>query len=134
MLDGGSRHRARERALELLYEAFIKGRPVGVIIASLPVAPDPYASTLARAAEEQRDDSDERISRHLREWSFDRLALVDRLIMELALGELSLAAPPPRAVVLDEAVELAHEFSTDGSPRFVNGVLSACLEETPSPE
>ncbi len=134
MLDGGSRHRARERALELLYEAFIKDRPVGVIIASLPVAPDAYASAIARAAEDRRDVSDERISRHLREWSLDRLAVVDRLIMELALGELSMDGSPPRAVVLDEAVELAHEFSTEGSARFVNGVLSACLEEAPSPE
>jgi N utilization substance protein B len=48
--------------------------------------------------------------------------------MIMAIGELLLDEPPPRAVVMDEAVEMAKVFSTDGSAAFVNGVLSACVE------
>ena len=58
----------------------------------------------------------------------ERIAMVDRIIMIMAIGELLLEDPPPRAVVMDEAVELAKVFSTDGSASFVNGVLSACVE------
>ena len=50
--------------------------------------------------------------------------MIDRIVMELALAEASLEDPPPRAVILDEAVELAKRFSTDDSSRFVNGMLS----------
>ena len=55
------------------------------------------------------------------------MAVIDRLIMVLAVGELLGASPPPDAVVLDEAVELAKTYSTDASPRFVNGVLAAVV-------
>jgi len=61
-------------------------------------------------------------------WSLDRIALIDRLIMIMAIGELLLDDAPPRAVVMDEAVEMAKVFSTDGSASFVNGVLAACVE------
>ena len=115
--------------MEILYEAFIKERPVAQIVTSLAMTPDAYAVTLARAAEEHRISSDERIAGHLRDWTLERLALVDRLIMEMALGELALEESPPAAVVLNEAVELAHDFSTEGSPSFVNGVLAACISD-----
>jgi N utilization substance protein B len=66
------------------------------------------------------------ITRFAVDWPLDRIAIVDRLVMTLAIGELLMEDAPPKAVVLDEAVELAKVFSTDGSPAFVNGVLSAC--------
>jgi N utilization substance protein B len=71
---------------------------------------------------------EELIGAHATEWTIDRLAVIDRLIMTLALGELLCDEPPPTAVVLDEAVELAKTFSTEGSGSFVNGVLTACTE------
>ena len=61
------------------------------------------------------------------DWSLERMAVLDRLVMVLAIGELLGEHPPPDAVVLDEAVELAKTYSTDASPRFVNGVLAAVL-------
>jgi len=62
------------------------------------------------------------------EWTLERLAVIDRLVMTLALGELMLDDPPPTPVVLDEAVELAKVYSTESSASFVNGVLSACVQ------
>ena len=61
------------------------------------------------------------------DWPLERMAVLDRLVMVLAIGEVLGATPPPDAVVLDEAVELAKTYSTEASPRFVNGVLAAVL-------
>jgi transcription antitermination protein NusB len=125
---GTQRHQARERALEILYEATIKDRPVAQIIQSLALAPDPYTVSIVFASEQNRSRAEELIERNLQDWTLERLALIDRLIMTMAIGELLLEEPPPTAVVLDEAVELAKVYSTDGSASFVNGVLSACVD------
>ena len=125
---GARRHHARERALEILYEATIKDRPVEVILRELTLAPDAYTVTLVNSADEHRPRAEELISHYAQDWTLERLALIDRLIMTMAIGELLLEEPPPSAVVLDEAVELAKVYSTDGSAAFVNGVLSACVE------
>jgi N utilization substance protein B len=63
-------------------------------------------------------------------WPIERIGLIDRLVMELALSELEGDDPPPTAVVLDEAVDLAKTYSTEGSGSFVNGVLSAIIDPT----
>lgn len=126
---GTQRHQARERALEILYEATIKDRPVAQIIQDLALAPDPYTVAIVFAFEQHRPRAEELIERNLQEWTLERLALIDRLILTMAIGELLLEEPPPTAVVLDEAVELAKVYSTDGSAAFVNGVLSACVDD-----
>lgn len=126
---GTQRHQARERALEILYEATIKDRPVAQIIQSLALAPDPYTVSIVFASEQNRSRAEQLIERNLQDWTLERLALIDRLILTMAIGELLLEEPPPTAVVLDEAVELAKVYSTDGSASFVNGVLSACVND-----
>ena len=122
---GPERHRARERALEILYEAAIKERPAREVLASLPVAPDPYTVELVDSAEAHRARAEGLIGACAIDWALERIALVDRLVMTLAVGEMLLSDPPPLAVILDEAVELAKVFSTEGSASFVNGVLAA---------
>jgi N utilization substance protein B len=122
---GLSRRRARERALEILYESAIKDRTVAVVLNELNTRPDAYAVALVTSAEEHRTRANELISEFSIDWPLDRIAMVDRLIMTLAIGEMLMVNPPPVAVILDEAVELAKVFSTDGSSSFVNGVLSS---------
>lgn len=122
---GRSRHRARERALEILYESSIKGRPVSTIVAELNTRPDDYVIELVSSAERHQPEAEELISELSIDWPLDRIALVDRLIMTLAIGEMLSEESLPVAVILDEAVELAKVFSTDGSSSFVNGVLSS---------
>jgi len=119
------RHLARERALAILYEASIKGRPVATILSELPSRPDAYTVDLLTSAAAHQERAEALISEFSIDWSHDRLALVDRLIMILAVGEMLLESPPPIAVILDEAVELAKVYSTDGSASFVNGVLAS---------
>jgi transcription antitermination protein NusB len=126
---GAARHRARERAVELLYEAEMKNRSVMVVVDALPVAPDPYTHRLLEATQQSGERARELIGRHATNWPLDRLALLDRLILTLAICELLMDGAPPRAVVLDEAVELAKTYSTDDSPGFVNGVLSSVADE-----
>ncbi len=122
---GRHRHRARERALEIFYESAIKERPISVILTELNITPDDYTVALVESAELNQTRANELISEFSIDWPIDRIALVDRLIMTLAVGEMLLDSPPPPAVILDEAVELAKVYSTDGSSSFVNGVLSS---------
>jgi N utilization substance protein B len=126
---GSSRHQSRERALEILYEAEMKDRPAPVVLASLPVAPDDYCVTLVRAADEHRQRAEDLIETWAHDWPLDRIAVIDRLILTMATAELLLDDGPPRAVVLDEAVELAKTYSTDGSGSFVNGLLTAIADD-----
>ena len=126
---GTKRHHARERALEIMYEASIKERSVASVLNDLPVRPDDYVVLILTSAATHQERANELISRFSIDWPLDRLALVDRLVMTLAIGEILMDDPPPTAVILDEAVELAKTYSTDGSPSFVNGVLSSIADE-----
>jgi N utilization substance protein B len=126
---GHHRHKARERALELAYEASAKSRSLSEILIEQSVTPDAYTVTILESAQLHRERIDEIIERNSLEWTLERLAIIDRLVMTLALAELMLDDPPPTPVVLDEAVELAKIYSTEGSASFVNGVLSACVDD-----
>ncbi|MGA7835373.1 MAG: transcription antitermination factor NusB [Acidimicrobiales bacterium] len=125
---GRNRHQARERALEISYEASIKGRPATVIVVELATRPDDYVLELLNSAERNESRANELISEFSIDWPLDRIALIDRLIMTLAIGEMLMESPPPLAVILDEAVEMAKVYSTDGSSSFVNGVLSSVAD------
>lgn len=129
MTAGGTdaRHLCRERALELLYEAELKEVAPSVVLESLSVVPEPFVVALVEAAARSRSRAEAAIAGAAAEWPLERMAIIDRLVMVLAIGEVLGNAPPPDAVILDEAVELAKTYSTDASPRFVNGVLAAVL-------
>ncbi len=122
---GQRRHHARERALEILYEASIKERPVAVVLAELNTRPDEYTVVLVTAAEAHRAEAESLIEEFAIDWPLERLALIDRLVMTLAVGEMLTPEAPPAAVILDEAVELAKVYSTESSSSFVNGILSS---------
>lgn len=83
---------------------------------------------MAEGAWSQRETMDELIERIAPQWPPRRQPGVDRSILRLAVWELNNCATPPK-VVIDEAIELAKEFSTEQSPAFVNGVLDAILRE-----
>jgi N utilization substance protein B len=125
---GQNRHRARERALEIFDESTIKERPVAIILTELSTRPDPYVVALLTSAADHQSQANELMSELSIDWPLERIALVDRLIMTLAIGEMLMENAPPVAVILDEAVEIAKIFSTDGSSSFVNGVLSSVAQ------
>ena len=123
------RRESRERALGLLYEAASKHADPTEVLAELMIEPDSYCKTLVTLAAKHHEESIARIEGAAANWPLDRIGLIDRLVMELALAELAGQDPPPTAVVLDEAVELAKMFSTESSGSFVNGVLAALTDE-----
>ena len=122
--DAAPRHQQRERALSLLYEAEMKRVQPLEVAEALAVPPDPYVLELLGQVEATRDEADRRIAAAAVGWPLDRLAVVDRLVLRLAVAELLNRDGPPVAVVIDEAVELAKAYSTEESGGFVNGILS----------
>lgn len=132
MISGGRRE-ARERALSLLYEAESKGVDPSSVVADLPVVPDPFAVELLTAVEAQLDRIDGLIGQHAIGWTVDRMPLVDRNVLRLAVAELLEPDGQPVGVIISEAVELAKRYSTDESGRFVNGIL-ATIAGTLRPE
>ena len=128
----GARHKARKRAVDLLFEAEARdvhpadlaADRVELAIADDQVAPvPPYAQTIINGVADNLDETDRVIADHLHEWTLARLPAVDRAILRIAVWELFHATDVPPVVAVDEAVELAKQLSTDDSPAFVNGVL-----------
>lgn len=118
---GGRRH-ARQRALEVLYEADVRREDA---LRSLGRADaGPFTRRLVEGVAAHLAEIDRLLGEVSRGWPVSRMAIVDRNVLRLATYEL-LHEDTPSAVVISEAVELAKLLSTDQSPRFVNGVLSA---------
>jgi N utilization substance protein B len=88
-----------------------------------------YAHTLASGAYTHRDEIDGIIRRHLHKWDYDRVGNVEKAILRLGVFELSRQPNTPPKVALNEAVELAKEYTTQKSVRFVNGVLDNVARE-----
>jgi N utilization substance protein B len=125
----GSRREARERALELLYESYAKSLSVDDVLSGLAVRPDPYAEEVVRGVDARSAEIDGLISSHAKGWTLERMPVLDRTLLRIAVWELLGRPDVPVAVVISEAVELAKRYSTDDSGRFVNGVLSAAAAE-----
>jgi N utilization substance protein B len=127
-----ARSKARKRAVDILYEADVRGRdPLDLlrerVADGVPPVPE-HAVRLVEGVAEHAARIDELIDTHASGWSLDRLPDVDRAILRMAVFELLWADDVPDAVVIDEAVELAKALSTDDSPAYVNGVLGAILD------
>ena len=113
----------------MLYEAELKGESPLRVLEGLPVRPDAYVARLLKGAVATRDEADARITAASVGWPLDRMAVIDRLVLRMAVAELLDTDGPPLAVVIDEAVELVKTYSTDDSGSFVNGILSTIAAE-----
>jgi N utilization substance protein B len=124
-----TRRAARERALGLEYECEQRGLRADELLAELPAPPDEYARGLLRGVDEHRDEIDAVIRKYSEHWALERMPVVDRSLLRLGVYELGWVPDVPAAVVISEAVELAQQYSTKDSGRFVNGLLSRIAEE-----
>ena len=95
-----------------------------MVLDALMVEPDPFTATLVRTVESRGTEIDGLVDAAAIGWDLDRMAVVDRNVLRLAVAELLERPDIPTAVILNEAVELASAYSTDDSGRFVNGVLA----------
>lgn len=134
-----SRHRSRQRALQVLYQWDMTRQPVQRCIDSFyetlyseesehRPSRDEFMEELAAGAAGRHEELDRWITKHSEHWRLERMPTVDRNILRLAVHEMLLGATPP-AVVIDEAIELARRFSGEESAPFVNGVLDAVNRE-----
>ena len=125
----GTRRQARELALSLLYEADTKAAPPGTILAEFPIDPDPFAADLVAGVGEHQEEIDELIRRFAKDWTLERMPVIDRNLLRIGVYELLQRPDVPTAAVISEAVELARRYSTEESGRFVNGMLGRIAEE-----
>ena len=134
-----SRRMLRERALQTLYAIEVGGRDpaeaLEEIVGQGGASEDrAFVRELVLGTLAGANDADERISPALQGWTLDRLAIVDRAILRLAVCEAAQTPAPPRAVIINEAVELAKRYSTPEAAKFVNGVLSGVFGDASSAE
>lgn len=133
---GISKRSARVFAMELLYAMELTKQPVGKcvdgILDSMRAASKKelaaemkrYGMSLVDLIQEHRAELDALLEEYSQGWSLDRLAILDRLLLYIALTELQYKQDVPVKVVINEAVEIANKFSTENSSRFINGILN----------
>ncbi len=131
-----ARSRARKRALDVLYEAELRGLPVLDLLAERITIGDPpvpeYAAALVHGVTVHRERIDELIAEHAEGWTLDRMPPVDRNVLRIGVYELFWADDVPDGVAISEAVQLATDLSTDASPSFVNGLLARLADLKPT--
>ena len=126
-----ARSKARKRAVDLIYEADLRGADAVTTLAERVALADPpindYTIELVEGVQEHREAIDELLAEYSEGWTLERMPGVDRAILRIGLFELLWSAEVPDAVAIDEAVELAKALSTDDSPKFINGILGRVL-------
>ncbi len=121
----------------MLFQAEVRAEPLAEIVAAeanrAVAEPDRmaswlYAREIVDGVADHLDEIDELIASYSQGWSIDRMPNVDRSVLRIASWEILHNPDMPVAVAIDEAVELAKEYSTEDSGRFVNGVLSKIVQ------
>ena len=129
----GSRRKARECALQMLFAADVAEMPADEVVRSywaelgetdLDATAREFATRLAARTLSNLELLDERIRSRAEHWRISRMAAVDRNILRLAVYEF-LYEPTPRTVAINEALEIARRFSTYEATQFINGILDA---------
>jgi N utilization substance protein B len=139
-----SRSKARRRALEVLFEADLRGiDPLRVLADRVarteqqtPQESDPHIGdftiSLVKGVMSEIDRIDPLIETYSVDWTIDRMPAVDRNLLRLGIYEIIWADDVPDVVAIDEAVSMAQELSTGESPQFVNGLLNTIMELKPT--
>ena len=123
-----TRSKSRKAALDLLYEADIRGRVAVDLLSSRMSGEEvyirEYTAQLLEGVASARKKIDELITLHAQGWDMDRMPAVDRNILRIAIYELLWSTEIPDKVAISEALELAKTLSTDDSVAYINGVLA----------
>ncbi len=131
-----SRRNARVSVMQALYAFELGGGDADTIINTLIRSECGDDETTFRFAEslflrtlDRRSDTEETIRRHTRNWELSRIALLDRLILRMAICEIAAFEDIPPKVSINEAIDIAKKYSTAKSGKFVNGILDAVVAE-----
>ena len=135
----GTRRKSRELALQMLFQADLGQQPTEDVRKTFwkgrgEVAREVqgFAEDIFRVARDRAPEIDKLIEDHAENWRMDRMAAVDRNILRAAVAELLGFPATPRAVVINEAIEIARKFSSPDSVQFINGVLDSVGKEIES--
>ena len=135
MAEEHARHKIRKLALQILYEVDSVGHPPEAVLARVIEAnPDvdevgvDYLRRLVLGTLHLSEQLDDWIASTAPQWPVDQLAVIDRNLLRIALWEMAVSDETPMKVAINEAVEIAKQYGSDSSPRFVNGVLGSLAE------
>lgn len=118
----GKRRAAREQAFKYLFQSEINDE--------LTLENEtPFTQQLVNGVFAHKEEIDQLIKDHLINWSFERISLVDKAILRIAIYEILFEADIPYAVSINEAVELARKYGDDASSKFINGLLSNIVKK-----
>ena len=132
----GTRRKSRELALQMLYQADLGGQQADDVRKTfwkgrgeVDREVQGFAEDIFRVAHDRSAEIDKLIQGHAENWRMDRMAAVDRNVLRAAVAELIGFPQTPRAVVINEAIEIARKFSSPDSAQFINGVLDSIGKE-----
>ncbi len=134
-----SRHQARERALQILFQYDIHGKP-GIWLdefwkqANLSEDVKAFTEQLVQGVLEHKQELDELLQRYAVNWKVSRMPIVDRNILRAGVYELLWMDDVPAKVTMNESVELAKSFGDEEASKFVNGILDNILSSEPQLE
>jgi N utilization substance protein B len=138
-VDAQARRRAREAALQMLYQCEVGRTGAYEAIATywpareggddLPEAQRAFANGLVRGTLERQAEIDTLLAAHAQNWRVERMAVIDRIVLRMGVYEMLAEMDTPSKVIINEAIELARSFSGDEAVGFVNGVLDAVRKE-----
>ncbi len=130
------RRLARERVLQILYAHELSGRDLDELffeLAQADLSVDETALTfgrdLVREFAQHRDAIDKLINEKLTHWDFRRVAMIDRLLIQIGITELLFFPDIPPKATINELIEIAKDYSTEESGKFINGILHAVMTE-----
>ncbi len=129
-----ARTKARKLALDILFQAELRGVAPDVVLEELGERTGPvgvYARQLVQGVTVNQADIDAKLTELSKDWAIDRMPGVDRNLLRIATFEITKQDEVPDSVAISEAVELATELSTAESPAFINGVLGALVKSAP---
>ena len=139
MIDPQGRRRAREAALQMLYQIEVGKAGAHESIATYwpareeddPLGEDmrEFANRLVRGTVSRREEIDAMLAAHTKNWRVERMAVIDRIVLRLGVYEMLEEAETPSKVIINEALELARSYSGEEAVGFVNGILDAVRKE-----
>ena len=134
-VDAQGRRRAREAALQMLYQCEVGRTGASEAMATywparggeeaVPDRQREFANGLVLGTVERQAEIDRLLAAHAQNWRVERMAVIDRIVLRMAVYEMLAAGETPAKVIINEAIELARSFSGDEAVGFVNGVLDA---------
>jgi N utilization substance protein B len=140
MVSMGTRRKSRELALQMLFQADMGGQTASEVRQTFwgereAVGEEArsFAEDLFRVATDRAAEIDQIIERHARHWRMERMAAVDRNIIRASVAEFLGYPRTPKAIVINEAIEIARKYSSPESLQFINGVLDSIGTELLSP-